>query len=284
MREIALARPCVVCDSSERVHELRVEEWDVERCAGCGARTLSPEPDHVKMEEFDDGSGYDSAFALRDDLMARHRVSLASLERFAAVGTLLDVGCGPAFLLEAARERGWDATGVDPSPFSAEHARGLGFAAYEGLLENLRLEAGSFDAIALLQVVEHLPDPRSLLAECKRLLRPGGALLVATPNPASLLARVKRERFNYWIPPMHCAWYTPASLQRLLQKAGFAIKHSETWSARTPRLHDGTDIVASTKIGARLPLRARRIAGDAVAALSDRLGSGSIVEIVAVKA
>ena len=120
MRNSVLARPCVVCGSTERRHELKLEAWDVERCAECGARTLSPEPDHVKMQEFDEGSGYDSAFVLREHLVARHRVTLAALERFAKPGRLLDVGCGPAFLLETARERGWQGTGVDPSPFSAD--------------------------------------------------------------------------------------------------------------------------------------------------------------------
>ena len=278
-----LARPCVVCDRTDRVVELTLDGWHVERCTSCGMRALSPEPDHVKMEEFEDGSGYDDAFAWREDLMARHRISLAALERVASTGRLLDVGCGPGFLLEAARERGWRATGVDPSPFSVARAKSLGFEAHEGLLEDVAFQPGSFDAVAMLQVVEHLPDPRALLAECKRVLRSGGALLVATPNPASLLARTKREGFNYWIPPMHCAWYTPAALERLLQKAGFDIKSSTTWSARTKHLHDGTDIVATTKLGARLHPKLRRIAGDAVAHLADVSKHGSIVEVIAVK-
>lgn len=278
-----LARPCVVCDANDRVVELTLQDWTVERCTRCGMRALSPEPDAVKMEEFDDGSGYDDAFAWREALMERHRISLGALERVVPPGRLLDVGCGPAFLMEAARERGWRCTGVDPSPFSVARARSLGFDAHEGLLEEAGFQPGTFDAIAMLQVVEHLPDPRPLLAECRRVLRQGGALLVATPNPASLLARAKREGFNYWIPPMHCAWYTPAALERLLQKAGFAVKRTTTWSARTTQLHDGADILATTKAGARLHPRLRRIAGDAVARIADASKQGSIVEVVAVK-
>jgi 2-polyprenyl-3-methyl-5-hydroxy-6-metoxy-1,4-benzoquinol methylase len=204
------------------------------------------------------------------------------VEKVVPRGRILDVGCGPAFLLEAARERGWHAVGVDPSPFSVSRARTLGFEAHCGMLEDLDLEPHSFDALALLQVVEHMTDPRPLLESCRRLLRPNGALLVATPNPASMLAKVKRERFNYWIPPVHCAWYTPRALRLLLERNGFRTVRRTTWSARTRRLHDGADVVASTKLGARMPRRAQRAAGGALIAAADLFGYGSIVEQIAI--
>lgn len=279
----ALAAPCVVCGEANRRHVLDLDRWSVARCLGCGLRTLTPEPDHVRLEEFNDGSGYDEAFAFKDDLLMHHRRSLASLERWVKPGRLLDVGCGPGFLLEAARERGWHGTGVDPSPVAVARARQLGFDAHEGMLEDLDLGAERFDAIALLQVVEHMTDARPLLTACRRLLRPGGALLVATPNPASLLAHQTRERFNYWIPPVHCVWYTPGALSRLLRRNGFAPVKESTWSARTSRLHDGLTVVESSRIGRALPYRARRLAGSALTAAADALGHGSIVEQIALR-
>jgi SAM-dependent methyltransferase len=278
-----LNRDCVVCGERGRRPVLDVDTWSIARCSGCGLHTLQPEPDAVRMEEFNDGSGYESAFGFRDAMMERNHLSLQAVERHVEPGRLLDVGCGPGFMLETARERGWNASGVDPSPFSVGVARNNGFDAYEGMLEDLSLPGGSFDAISLLQVVEHIPDPRALLAECRRLLRPGGALLVATPNPRSLLARVKRERFNYWIPPMHCAWYMPETLHRLLVGSGFAPVREETWSARTSTLHDGVDLVTSSRIGRALPFRLQRVAGEWVARAADSLGYGSITEQVALR-
>lgn len=277
-------RPCVVCGATARSLELRISEWEVLRCAPCGLRTLSPAPAPEQLvEPFEDGSGYEGAFDLRDDILKRHDRSLGTLERVVPPGRLLDVGCGPGFLLEAARDRGWEAVGLDPSPFSVARAIRLGFEAHGGRLEDARLPAASFDAVGLLQVIEHVLDPRPLLAACRRVLRPGGALLVATPNPASLLARVKRERFNYWIPPLHCVWYTPGSLRRVLASAGFAPVMVRTWSARARTLHDGEDILANTRAGRLLPRRARRAAGTLVAAATDAAGRGSIVEAVAVR-
>jgi SAM-dependent methyltransferase len=284
VRTSTTTKPCVVCGSVARAHELALGDWTIARCTGCGTRWLSPEPDHVQMEEFDDGSGYDGALAFRDAILARHDRSLAALERVVKPGRLLDVGCGPGMLLEAARARGWDGSGVDPSSWSVERARALGFTAHLGMLEDLALEAGSFDAIALLQVVEHVPDPRPLLEMCRQLLRPGGALLVATPNPRSLLARAKREAFNYWIPPMHCVWYTPRSLARLLGSAGFKDVSKTTWSATAPGLHDGMDALSSATLTRKIPYRVRRRLAGPATFLADRVGCGTIVEQIAVKA
>lgn len=277
-------RPCVACDGRARTPELRLDDWTIQRCTGCGLRVLDPEPRGEQLVEvFDDGTIYDGALALERDLLARATQTMAALERVVRPGRMLDVGFGPGFLLRVARARGWEAAGVDPSPFSVQRARAEGFEAHQGTLEQVPLREGSFDAITLLQVIEHVPDPRALLAACRRLLRPGGALVVATPNPASLLARVKRERFNYWIPPVHCVWYSPRALRGVLAHAGFGRVRVATWSARTAALHDGFDIVSAAPLARRLPYRVRRRLGGIVAAAADAARLGSIVEAIAVK-
>jgi SAM-dependent methyltransferase len=277
-------RSCVVCGRTARRAALELDGgWTVLRCDGCGLRTLDPEPVAEELVEvFDDGSIYEGAFSLRDDILARHALTLSSLEKHVRPGRMLDVGCGPGFLLEAARERGWDAVGIDPSPFSVAHVRRLGFEAYEGLLHDVSLQAGSFDAVALLQVIEHVLDPRELIAGCLRLLKPGGALLVATPNPRSLLAYAQRERFNYWIPPVHCVWYTPSALKRVLRQAGFASVRTSTWSARARGQHDGVAAITATKLAKILPVRTWRRSGDVMTKAADAAGWGSIVEAIAV--
>lgn len=280
---VAVAKPCIVCGSRVRVTDLSLGEYEILKCR-CGLRTLHPEPaEHELVEAFDDGEIYGEAGMLASGILAQNHRSLDDVEKVVTPSRLLDVGCGLGFLLEAARDRGWDATGVDPSPFSVQTARDKGFAAHHGLLAGLNLPGESFDALTLLQVVEHLLDPRPLLAECRRLVRPGGAILVETPNPASALARVKREGFNYWIPPVHCVWYTPDALARMLGSCGFKPVKVSTWSARTPQLHDGVDILAATKLGRRMPRRLRPSAGAAIASATDALGQGSIVQVVAVR-
>lgn len=278
------AAACLACGCFARAPRYTLEErWRINECSSCGTHTLDPSPDEVVLDEFNSGAGYEGAFDLEDEMLAISARTLSTLERYAPGRRILDVGSGPGFLLRAARARGWDAVALDPSPFAVAQARKAGFEAHEGMLEDVPLEPNSFDALALLQVIEHVTDPRPLLAACHRLLHPGGALVVATPNPASMLARVKRERFNYWIPPVHCVWYPPQGLQLVLEHNGFRVAHSQTWSARTEALHDGVDALRATKLGTIVPMRWHRRAGDVAARIADRFGHGSIVEQIAIK-
>lgn len=285
MREALVAeRACVVCGVHARRAELSLDAWRILRCARCGLRTLDPEPaeEHL-VEVFDDGTIYEGAFEVRDDIMDRHALTLEALERRIEPGRLLDVGCGPGFFIEAARARGWDCVGVDPSPFSVEHIRSLGFEGHRGLLHQIDLPDASFDVVALLQVVEHLLDPRELLAGCMRLLRPGGVLLVATPNPAGVMARAQREGYAYWIPPVHCVWYTPSALRRLLRHAGFANVRATTWSACGRSQIDGLAALQASRFARVVPGSRHVKVGSMIGRVADRLHLGSIVEAMAVK-
>lgn len=273
---------CVVCGGTARAPVVRVQTWTIVRCIGCGRHVLDPMPTEVAMEGFDEGSEYERLDDLRAAILAEHARTLATLERIVgATGRLLDAGCGTGLFLEAAGARGWNALGVDPARAAAVAASSRGLRIIHGRLDDAALEPGSFDAVTALQVVEHLPDPREFLARCAQLLRPGGVLLVATPNPTSWLARVTRADFAYWIPPTHVAWYPATALRRLVEAAGLRSVRTRTWSA--PALHEGMTIASGLPVVRALPYRARRVAGDAIARLADARGAGTIVEQYAVK-
>ena len=84
----------------------------------------------------------------------------------------LDVGCSTGFVVEAARDRGWDATGIDLNPSAVEFGRSRGLDLRTVALEDAGFAAGSFDAISLFDVLEHLLDPA---AHAARVHRPAGA-------------------------------------------------------------------------------------------------------------
>ena len=113
--------------------------------------------------------------------------------RHVAAGELLDVGCGHGLLLDEARRRGWSVTGLELSQAAAGYARGvLELDVREQRVEELAAEQGAdgrFQVIVLADVIEHLDDPLGALDACERLLAPGGALCVVTPDPASRTAR-----------------------------------------------------------------------------------------------
>lgn len=134
-------------------------------------------------------------------------------------GRLLDIGCGCGHLLRAAQGLGLEAQGIDPSQDAVQTACGQGCAALHGNYTAESFPENHFDLVSVIHVIDHVLDPLGLLRNVRRHLRPGGAVLVATHNIASLLARITGDRFlAYNI--QHITYYTPASLDRMIAAAG----------------------------------------------------------------
>jgi SAM-dependent methyltransferase len=123
------------------------------------------------------------------------------LGRHVAGGRLLDVGSGHGLLLDEARARGYDASGLELSGAALRHAREtLGLAVRDVPLEDPSLDGERFDAIVLADVLEHFEDPVAALDRCSELLAPGGALVIVTPDPSSLTARLAGGRWWGYLP------------------------------------------------------------------------------------
>jgi SAM-dependent methyltransferase len=149
-------------------------------------------------------------------------------------GRLLDVGSGVGALLEAASADGWQAVGVDVDPAVVAHARARGLDARLGELAALALPAASFDLVTLWNVLDFAPDPVALLAECRRLLAPGGRLFVRTPNAPVQRAGVRLARAlaaagldrrpegrPRWFGVLHAFNFSARTLRTALDRAGF---------------------------------------------------------------
>jgi SAM-dependent methyltransferase len=142
-----------------------------------------------------------------------------------ARGRLLDVGAGRGRFVAAARAAGWSAEGVEPSARGVEAAR----AVYGVALRRASLvEAnGSFDAVTLWHVLEHVEEPGAAIAHVASLLVPGGRLLVGVPNLSSAQARLGRERWFHLDLPRHRTHFTPTGLRLLLERHGFTVEREE---------------------------------------------------------
>jgi SAM-dependent methyltransferase len=138
-------------------------------------------------------------------------------------GRLLDVGCGSGVFLAQAAALGWRAEGIDPDPEAVSSARDAGLNVFQGTLADLDPgeQRGAFDAVTLSHVIEHLHDPADDLRRISVLLRPGGLLWIATPNPESLGFRRFGRDWRGLEPPRHLVLFTRASLERLLRRTGF---------------------------------------------------------------
>lgn len=137
-------------------------------------------------------------------------------------GRLLDVGCGRGDFLDRMRRQGWIVEGVEVDAEAVEYARAThGLMIHLGALESLRLPADSFDAVTMNQVIEHVHDPVSLIRECLRLLKPGGRLVIGTPNVDCLGYRTYGRSWSHLDPPRHLHLFTKNTLRECVARAGF---------------------------------------------------------------
>lgn len=211
------------------------------RCAECGqlVSQCTEEAYRAALEKWDTAAGTlpDSRSEPRHEVVSRRRLAtiLGLLRKAPSETRLLDVGCSSGAHLRAAAKAGFEVEGVEPSPEAAESARRAGFKVFTGLLEEARYRDGAFDAVTLIELVEHLREPRALLAECRRILRPGGVLMVTTPNAASLTAKVLGadwEVFSLRGMGGHVSFFNPASLRLLAARTGFEVTRIETRHVR----------------------------------------------------
>lgn len=135
---------------------------------------------------------------------------------------LLDVGCGNGAFLAIASEMGWEPVGVDPDPVGVELCVQKGMPAIHGTLPDLLPDhASQFDVVTMSHSIEHLSDMSSELHNVFQLLKPGGRLWLATPNPRSLGAKWFGRAWRGLHPPYHLCVPSQASLRELLAARGF---------------------------------------------------------------
>lgn len=144
-------------------------------------------------------------------------------------GRLLDVGCGSGDWLFKMQSLGWEVKGIDFDPEAVAVAADRGIDVVHGSLEAQHYPDESFDAITLNDVIEHLPDPFATLAECRRILRSGGHLIMVTPNTDSLGHQLFKSAWRGLEPPRHLYLFCPKSMLGSLKRIGF--RHFEVRTA-----------------------------------------------------
>lgn len=135
---------------------------------------------------------------------------------------LLDIGCAHGFMLEAARQRGWQSSGVEISPAAAV-ARQRGFVVYDRPIEDLNIPDATFDVITAIDVLEHIPDVKGFVAELYRILKHDGVLLIVTPDVGTWVAKIMRDMWPHY-KTEHLFYFTNRSLSLLLRRKAFRVR------------------------------------------------------------
>ncbi len=154
-------------------------------------------------------------------------------------GRLLDVGCGVGNFVLLAQERGFEASGIDVSEFAVRSAREKrGLDVTQTTLGQLDVEDEKYDVVTMWDLIGHVADPLREIEHARRVLRPGGCLLINTPNEAALLRRIARvcHRVTYGAVsyPMSklyhrdiVFYFTKRALVRLVEYFAFSVLRLE---------------------------------------------------------
>lgn len=237
---------CAICDSDRFDPICTWKTMLIARCTACGVVCSNPRPDEAELLRlYGDGTllGAPAENEVNNKIefpawkLKEHAHILRTLAGFGVRGgKLLDVGCLWGSFIEFARRNGFLVSGIEPYGPAAAYARNvLQLDVTCGSLNTVSLATSSFDAITILDVIEHLRDPMQDLRTMLGLLRPNGVLVVVTPNVDGLLVRVlglKRRTFRQpWCPiddlPWHLWGFTPSTIARAAFRAGYQIERVE---------------------------------------------------------
>ncbi len=233
-RERRVNCPACVQEGATRVLDQRCPPLGVlhlVRCTGCGLAYLDPQPEPEELAPFyarayyggDKGKFVPAVQRLRDALARGRAIRLARGLRPGS--RVLDVGCGDGTLLAAFAALGYAGTGTERAGHPLrDRTEGSGFDVVAGELPAAGLPGGHFDLCVYWHSLEHLPDPRASLAETRRLLKPGGRVVIAVPNFESLQDRLSGTHWFHLDLPRHLFQFSPRSLAAVLVGAGFTVE------------------------------------------------------------
>jgi 2-polyprenyl-3-methyl-5-hydroxy-6-metoxy-1,4-benzoquinol methylase len=222
---------CNLCGGTRWETVEEVAATRVVRCA-CGLVFVTPQPPRPSLEQ-----AYDEAYyrPWEGQAKRRQRIWRQRIERVEGLcrppARLLDVGCGTGDFLRVARARGWRVSGTELSPYALKAAMADGLAVMGGEVWEAGFPSDAFDVVTCWHVIEHASDPRRLLEEVRRVLRPGGWLVLATPNledrifrAAYVLARGRRPPlFEADERELHLFHFSAGTLRRLVASAGLDV-------------------------------------------------------------
>ncbi|HJZ95866.1 MAG TPA: class I SAM-dependent methyltransferase [Candidatus Solibacter sp.] len=243
---------CVLCGSaatspvmhgSDRLYHTTTRQFDVVRCGGCGLLRLDPQPSPEELRRYypenywfapDTSTAGKLEEAWRRMVLCDHvRFVSQALANSKARGPLLDVGCGGGLFLGMMHERGHHVIGLDFSRDAAAMAwREQQAPAVVAEFASAPLRAGSFAAITMFHVMEHLYDPARYVAEARELLAPDGRLIVQVPNAASWQCRLLGRAWNGMDVPRHLFDFRDSDLEKLLARGGFEVVRRKYFSLR----------------------------------------------------
>lgn len=249
---------CPMCESDRREFPFRLQQpYNVARCTECGLYYLYPRLIERAMQEaYRQSSYYEGGacgyadisyiaqeFALRATFkQLLHHLAMRGLTG----GDLLEIGCGYGYLLDEARALFGRRVGTDFSPESADIARATGAEVFVGGIEQVPSEA-KFDCVVGTQLIEHVYEPISFVKQLVGHTKPGGHIILATPDIGGVLRKVMGRRWPSFKVPEHVVYFDYGTLSSLMYRGGLRDIR------RLPYPHAFPLSLITAKFGFKLP-------------------------------
>lgn len=228
---------CNICGNEHSRPVFEMKGFQLVSCTSCGLVYVVNPPDAAFLEKLYSSAGSNYHTQLRDPASVQYqrikRISanhLAFVKRIAKSGHLVDVGCSTGQFMALAQHNGFDCAGIEFSRDSADFVVAeTGLPVEHGSIHDSQLPAESCELLTMFDVIEHVPDPAADLAKAYELLKPGGWLVLSTPNIDGLFPKASyplANKLGYWPhpeAPHHLYQFSVKTLGALVEKAGFEV-------------------------------------------------------------
>jgi 2-polyprenyl-3-methyl-5-hydroxy-6-metoxy-1,4-benzoquinol methylase len=260
---------CNLCRTTSTQPFTQCDGMQIVQCTGCGLVYVNPRRDAETIHlHYNSNQSSRIQYYLEVEVADRRTFAeiLNLADRLApSRGSLLDIGPNTGTCMALARDRGWRAYGVEINDEAARYCREQrGLDVTSGALAEHTYPENSFDIVLMGDVIEHLRDPLDSMRIVQRMLKPGGAVIISTPDIGGWAARLLQVK-----PEEHLYYFAPSTMETLLRKAGLdvvGVKYLDRYHNLTAMTHSTTFGGLFQKLAPLFGL-AHRLAGDLVVKL-----------------
>lgn len=209
------------------------QEFQIIKCQNCGLSRTWPifENENAIGKFYNDQEDYQERLNQLALWRSFEQKILKILKKYKNSGDLLDIGCNIGIFADLAQKNGYNAYGIDLSSKAIEIGKkefNLGDRLMSGKLEKINFPANKFDIVTYLHVLEHIPDLSAELAKAYEVLKPGGIILIETPNFNSIWRKILGTRWYPLAPHQHVWQFDPEPLKNILKNHKYSILEINT--------------------------------------------------------
>ena len=221
---------CYLCNKKQSILLYKINDYKIVKCSHCGFVFAFPKPTNIFLSKF--------YTKFKANIFEKNQIAVFdSIHSFKIIDKykgerlkLLDIGCGNGVFIKEAVYHNWLPVGIDTSEILVNYIKENTNIEVHKININNYKTADKYDLITMNQVIEHFTNPTHVINRCKQLLNDSGLLYVATPNIDSYVSKIRKQEFDYLMPPEHLSYFNKTTLTNLLEKNGFKVLYIGSWS------------------------------------------------------